>query len=228
MDNGAKAAATGGSSSLGRMSERAKLLTIGVLGIVLAVALAVVLLAGDDESGTQVVTKQGNLDPPGEVLEPGQAASVLMETSEGRFTIDLDTAAAPKTTNSFAYLVEEGFYDGLGFHRIVPGFVIQGGDPLGDGTGGPGFSTVEKPPSDLDYEPGVVAMARAADEDPGTSGSQFFVITGAGGQSLPPEYALVGTVSEGMEVVEEVGRLGGPDEQPTRTVAIEKATLETG
>jgi cyclophilin family peptidyl-prolyl cis-trans isomerase len=150
-----------------------------------------------------------------------------METSEGSFTIDLDTEAAPRTTNSFAYLVQEGFYDGLGFHRIVPDFVIQGGDPLGDGTGGPGFKTVEQPPSDLSYEPGVVAMARSGDERPGTSGSQFFVVTGAGGASLPPEYALVGTVSEGFDVVEEIGSFGGPDEQPTRTVVIEKATLES-
>lgn len=211
------------------MSDRAKLLIIGVSGAVLAVALAVVLLGGDgDSEAPEVVTKQGNLDPPGRVIAPGQAASVVMDTSEGSFTIELDTDAAPKTTNSFAYLVEEGFYDGLGFHRIVPDFVIQGGDPLGDGTGGPGYKTVEKPPADLTYEPGVVAMARAGDEQPGTSGSQFFVVTGAGGASLPPDYALVGRVSDGLDVVEEIGALGAADEQPTRTVVIERATLETG
>lgn len=210
------------------MSERSKLLIIAVSGAILAAALAIVLLGGDDAGSPEVVVKQGDLDPPGRVLEPGQSATVEMETSEGNFTIELDTAAAPKTTNSFAYLVEQGFYDGLGFHRIVPDFVIQGGDPQGDGTGGPGYQTVEEPPRDLAYEPGVVAMARAGDEAPGTSGSQFFVVTGAGGASLPPEYALVGRVSDGMDVVEEIGRLGGPDEQPTRTVAIEKATLQAG
>ena len=211
------------------MSERTKVAIIAVAGAVLAVAVAVVLLTGDEASeNPEVVTKQGDLDPPGQVLEPGEPASVTMETSEGSFTIELDTGAAPETTNSFAYLVEEGFYDGLGFHRIVPDFVIQGGDPLGDGTGGPGFSTVERPPADLEYEPGVVAMARAGDERPGTSGSQFFVVTGAGGASLPPEYALVGQVREGFDVVERIGSLGGPDEQPTQTVVIEEATLETG
>ncbi len=211
------------------MSERAKLVLIGVIGVVLAVAVAIVLLGGDDGSDApEVVSKQGNLDAPGQVLESGQEASVVMETSEGSFTIELDTDAAPKTTNSFAYLTEQGFYDGLGFHRIVPDFVVQGGDPLGDGTGDPGFKTVEKPPADLSYEPGVVAMARAGDESPGTSGSQFFVVTGSGGAALPPEYALVGRVSEGLDVVEEIGSLGGPDEQPTRTVVIEKATLEAG
>ncbi len=201
---------------------------IGVFAALLAVALAVVLLGGEGDESPQVVAKQGDLDPPGQVLDPGQSASVVMDTSEGSFTIDLDTEAAPKTTNSFAYLVEEGFYDGLGFHRIVPDFVIQGGDPRGDGTGGPGFKTVEEPPPDLSYEPGVVAMARSGDERPGTSGSQFFVVTGAGGASLPPEYALVGRVADGLDVVEQIGRLGGPDEQPTRTVVIEKATLGTG
>jgi cyclophilin family peptidyl-prolyl cis-trans isomerase len=211
------------------MDERAKWTIVGVTGVVLAVIVAVVLLSGGDSgSPPQVEVKEGNLDPPGQVLQPGEPASVVMETSEGSFTIELDTERAPKTANTFAYLTEEGFYDGLGFHRIVPDFVIQGGDPKGDGTGGPGFKTVEKPPADLRYEPGVVAMAKSADEAPGTAGSQFFVVTGAGGASLPPEYALVGRVSEGFDVAQEIGRLGGPDEQPTKTVVIEKATLEKG
>lgn len=209
------------------MSDRSKWTIIGVTGAVLAVIVAVVLLSGDDSgSPVQVEVKEGNLDPPTQVLNEGEPASVVMETSEGSFTIELDTAAAPKTTNAFAYLTEEGFYDGLGFHRIVPDFVIQGGDPKGDGSGDPGFKTVEKPPSDLKYEPGVVAMAKSGNEAPGTSGSQFFVVTGAGGASLPPEYALVGRVTQGFDVAEAIGSLGGPDERPTKTVVIEKATLE--
>lgn len=211
------------------MSDRAKWIIVLVTGAVLAVIVAVVLLSGDDSGPpTQVEVKQGNLDPPGQVLEEGEQASVVMDTSEGSFTIELDTSRAPKTTNSFAYLTEEGFYDGLGFHRIVPDFVIQGGDPKGDGSGGPGFKTVEQPPADLKYEPGVVAMAKSGDEAPGTSGSQFFVVTGSGGASLPPEYALVGRVTEGFDVAERIGGLGGPDEQPTKTVVIEKTTLDRG
>jgi cyclophilin family peptidyl-prolyl cis-trans isomerase len=151
-----------------------------------------------------------------------------METSEGSFTIELDTEQAPKTANNFAYLTEEGFYDGLGFHRIVPDFVIQGGDPRGDGTGGPGYKVVERPPAGIEYTPGVVAMAKSGAEKPGTSGSQFFVVTGEGGASLTPDYALVGRVTEGLDVVQAIGRLGGPDERPTKTVVIEKATLEKG
>lgn len=215
--------------ALAVMSDRAKWTIVGVTGAVLAVIVAVVLLSGDDSgSPSKVELKEGNLEPPSQVLQQGEPASVVMETSEGSFTIELDTDRAPKTANAFAYLTEEGFYDGLGFHRIVPDFVIQGGDPRGDGSGGPGFKTVEEPPAELKYEPGVVAMAKSGDEAPGTSGSQFFVVTGSGGASLPPEYALVGRVTEGFDVAEAIGRLGGPDEQPTKTVVIEKATLETG
>ncbi|MCB0829839.1 MAG: peptidylprolyl isomerase, partial [Solirubrobacterales bacterium] len=101
-----------------------------------------------------------------------------METTEGDFTITLDTGNWPITANNFAYLTEEGFFDGLGFHRIVPEFVIQGGDPTGSGTGGPGYSVVETPPRDTKYPIGTVAMAKTAAEAPGTSGSQFFIVTG--------------------------------------------------
>ncbi|MEX0620873.1 MAG: peptidylprolyl isomerase [Solirubrobacterales bacterium] len=209
------------------MSDRAKWIVIGVTGLLLAVIVTAVVLSGDDsDSPASVKVKQGNLNPPEQVLAGGEAASVVMDTSEGSFTIELDTVASPNTTNAFAYLTQEGFYDGLSFHRIVPDFVIQGGDPKGDGTGGPGFKTVEQPAADLKYEPGVVAMAKSGGEAPGTSGSQFFVVTGTGGASLPPEYALVGRVIEGLDVVEKIGRLGGPDEQPTKVVVIEKASLE--
>jgi peptidyl-prolyl cis-trans isomerase B (cyclophilin B) len=211
------------------MNDRNKLLTLMVGGLLLIVVVLTIVLtqdSGDDPVAAEV--KDVQLEEPGQVIEPGETASVTMETTEGSFTIELDSERAPETANSFAYLVEEGFYDGLGFHRIVPDFVIQGGDPLGDGTGGPGYKVVEAPPEDLEYEPGVVAMAKSGAEAPGTSGSQFYVVTGAGGQSLTPDYALVGTVGSGMEVVEEIGALGGPDEQPTREVVIEKATLEKG
>lgn len=212
------------------MSDRSKLTTLLVAGLLMIAVVVVVVLAGQggDEGPTAPVVKTEQLDRPGQVVEPGQPASVTMETSEGTFKIALDTDRAPVTANNFAYLVEQGFYDGLGFHRIVPDFVIQGGDPLGDGTGGPGYKVVEAPPGDLKYTPGVVAMAKSGAEAPGTSGSQFYVVTGAGGRSLAPEYALVGSVESGMDVVEAIGALGSPDEQPTRDVVIEAATLEKG
>ena len=127
-----------------------------------------------------------------------------MTTNCGEFEITLDAERAPKTGGSFKYLADKGFFDGLGFHRIVPGFVIQGGDPQGNGSGGPGYSIVEAPPEDLTYDKGVVAMAKTAIEDPGTSGSQFFVVT-ADGTPLPPEYALLGKVTKGQEVVDLIG-----------------------
>ncbi len=151
----------------------------------------------------------------------------MVRTSCGTFKIALDTERAPKTANSFAYLSEEGFYDDLTFHRIVPEFVIQGGDPLGTGTGGPGYKVVEKPPANLAYTKGTVAMAKSSAEPPGTSGSQFYVVTGADA-GLPPEYALVGKVSEGIDVVERIGGLGTPSEKPKQTVLIEKITIEKG
>ncbi|MCB0831053.1 MAG: peptidylprolyl isomerase, partial [Solirubrobacterales bacterium] len=130
--------------------------------------------------------------------------------------------------NSFAYLTEKKFYDGLGFHRIVPDFVIQGGDPTGSGSGGPGYSVVETPPQDTKYPIGTVAMAKTGSEAPGTSGSQFFVVTGAQGSSLTPDYAIAGKVTDGMDVVEAIGNLGSADETPTKQVVIKKATLEQG
>ncbi|HMU26692.1 MAG TPA: peptidylprolyl isomerase [Solirubrobacterales bacterium] len=216
------------------MSERGKLVTLGVIGAVLAVVVLVVLVGrggdDDDSSIATPVTKDVKLSrpEPGSVVQPGEKASVKMETTEGDFTISLDTENWPVTANSFAYLTEEKFYDGLGFHRIVPDFVIQGGDPTGTGSGGPGYSVVETPPKSTTYPVGTVAMAKTGAEAPGTSGSQFFIVTGAQGSSLTPDYSIAGTVSEGLEVVKRIGELGSASEQPTKQVVIEKATLEKG
>jgi peptidyl-prolyl cis-trans isomerase B (cyclophilin B) len=166
-----------------------------------------------------------NLGPP----PPGTIATV--ETSCGNFEIELDVRRAPRTTASFAYLAEEGLYDGTAFHRLVPGFVIQGGDPMGDGTGGPGYFVDEPPPRNQSYTRGVVAMAKSPTEPPGRSGSQFFVVTGPDA-GLPPDYALLGKISSGEEVVKRIEELGDPasGEQgtPTRPVVIERVTLSEG
>ena len=129
-------------------------------------------------------------------LDPSKTYTVTLLTNCGTIKIELDAKRAPKTAASFASLVERGFYNDLTFHRVVPNFVIQGGDPNGNGTGGPGYHVVEAPPSDLQYTKGVVAMAKAADEPSGASGSQFFIVT-ATNAGLPPDYALVGHVVEG-------------------------------
>lgn len=157
----------------------------------------------------------------------GPAAAVVV-TNCGEFTIALDTARAPKTTSSFAGLVEQGLYDDTLIHRIEPGFVVQGGDPLGTGIGGPGYFVDEPPPSDLTYTRGTVAMAKTAAEPPGRSGSQFFIVTAPADAGLPPDYALLGTVSEGFEAVERIESLVGPDGQPAGAAVIESITLRRG
>jgi cyclophilin family peptidyl-prolyl cis-trans isomerase len=172
--------------------------------------------------------KKISLKAPPQTVKKGEKLTAVVETSCGTFDIALDSSKAPKTVNSFAYLSEEGFYDDLTFHRIAPGFVIQGGDPLGTGSGGPGYTVVEKPPANLSYTKGTVAMAKTSAEPPGSSGSQFYVVT-APDAGLPPEYALVGKVDKGYDAVERIEGLAKPGtEEPKRPVLIEKITIEKG
>jgi cyclophilin family peptidyl-prolyl cis-trans isomerase len=173
--------------------------------------------------------KEVSLKAPPQTVKKGEELTAVVQTSCGTFEIALDTTRAPKTVNSFAYLAEEGFYDDLTFHRIAPGFVIQGGDPLGNGSGGPGYSVDEKPPANLAYTKGTVAMAKTSADPPGRSGSQFYIVTAADA-GLPPEYALAGKVSKGYDVVTKIEELGpeGQEGPPTQTVLIEKMTIEKG
>ena len=146
-------------------------------------------------------------DAPGAPLDPAKTYVATVDTNCGTFEFTLDAKRAPKTAGSFKFLADKGFYDGLLIHRIVPDFVLQGGDPKGDGSGGPGYSVVERPPKDLVYKKGVVAMAKAGTDKPGSSGSQFFVVTGDDAEQLPPEYALLGEVSGGQAVVDKIGAI---------------------
>jgi peptidyl-prolyl cis-trans isomerase B (cyclophilin B) len=171
--------------------------------------------------------KDADLAKPKQRLDPRKTYVATVSTNCGDFEITLDAERAPKTGGSFKYLADKGFYDGLGFHRIVPGFVIQGGDPQGSGSGGPGYSLVEPPPEDLTYDKGVVAMAKSPIEEPGTFGSQFFVVT-AGGTPLPPEYAFVGKVTGGQEVVDLIGTAPvGADERPVEPIVMRSVEVET-
>jgi peptidyl-prolyl cis-trans isomerase B (cyclophilin B) len=183
------------------------------------------------DTGCQHVSKPApkstTLPKPKTALSAGKHYVATVSTSCGDFQITLDAKRAPKTGGSFKYLADKGFYDGTTFHRIVPGFVIQGGDPKGNGTGGPGYKVVETPPKDLQYTKGVVAMAKTQLEAAGTSGSQFFVVTAQDAQ-LPPDYALLGKVTKGMDVVQRIGKLGDPADQtgtPTQTVVMQKVTV---
>ena len=166
-------------------------------------------------------------EKPTKKLDPSKAYSVTMQTNCGSFTIDLAVKSAPATTASFVSLVDKGFYDKTIFHRIVPGFIIQGGDPTASGMGGPGYSTVDKPPANARYTLGTVAMAKTQQEPDGTSGSQFFIVTAQDAQ-LPPQYAIIGEVKDGLDTVTKIGALGDPaTEQPTEIVEIQKATVST-
>ena len=165
-------------------------------------------------------------EQPASPLDAGKTYRVTVRTNCGDFTITLDAKASPAATASFVALAEDGYFDGTSFHRIVPGFVIQGGDPTGTGTGGPGYTTVDTPQQNTRYTKGVVAMAKTGAEPPGAAGSQFFVVT-AEDAGLPPEYAVVGKVTEGLPVVERIGRLGDPTtEQPTQPVVVEEMTVD--
>jgi len=224
-------------------------IVLAVFALVAAVVVAAVLIGqgggSDDDTTSSSSTsseeasagsckkveapapKNVSFKAPDEVLKKGEAATAVVKTSCGTFEIALDTTRAPKTANSFAFLAEEGFYDDLTFHRVAPGFVIQGGDPEGTGTGGPGYTVDEEPPPNLSYTKGVVAMAKSSADPPGRSGSQFYVVT-APDAGLPPEYALVGKVSEGYDVVEKIDALGTPEETPKQTVLIEEVTIDQG
>jgi peptidyl-prolyl cis-trans isomerase B (cyclophilin B) len=165
------------------------------------------------------------LPKPKDKLDPGKTYVARVVTSCGEFDITLDAKRAPRTGGSFKYLADKGFYDGLTFHRIVAGFVIQGGDPAGNGTGGPGYSVVEAPPNNLSYTKGVVAMAKTQDEKPGTSGSQFFVVTAEDAQ-LPPDYALLGKVTKGLDVVDKISAVPTTsDDQPSEPVVIKSVKV---
>jgi peptidyl-prolyl cis-trans isomerase B (cyclophilin B) len=171
--------------------------------------------------------KQVDQRKPTKGLAADSKAVVKLQTSCGEIDIALDAKRQPRTAASFAGLASDGVYDGLTFHRIVPDFVIQGGDPAGDGTGGPGYTITEKPPGDAQYTRGVVAMAKTEIERPGTSGSQFFIVTAEDAQ-LPADYAVVGTVvgDASLATVDKIAAVPtDAQDAPTSPVVIEKATV---
>lgn len=212
--------------------------------VVIALAVVAVILigrGGGGEESSASTQKKANgceeveapkpkkvkLGAPPQTVKRGEKLTAVLETSCGTFSIALDSKRAPKTANSFVYLSKRGFYNDLSFHRVVRGFVIQGGDPLGTGTGGPGYSVTEKPPANLSYTKGTVAMAKSSADPPGRSGSQFFIVTAADA-GLPPEYALLGRVNRGYSIVERIEKLGTPSEKPKQTVLINRLRIEKG
>jgi cyclophilin family peptidyl-prolyl cis-trans isomerase len=167
--------------------------------------------------------KQQQFDgPPPMCIDPAKRYSAEMVTSKGTMTIALDAAGAPATVNNFVFLARYHYYEGIVFHRVIPGFMLQGGDPTGTGRGGPGYRFDDELPKAGRYEIGSLAMANAG---PNTNGSQFFVISGSDGVRLPPQYALFGKVVSGLDVVASIDAIGTKPGTPKETVTIESVTI---
>jgi cyclophilin family peptidyl-prolyl cis-trans isomerase len=160
--------------------------------------------------------------PPPMVVDPAKRYTAEMVTSKGTMTIALDPIAAPKTVNNFVFLARYHYFEGITFHRVIPGFVLQGGDPEGTGRGGPGYRFEDELPKPGRYEIGSLAMANAG---PDTNGSQFFVISGPDGAALPPSYSLFGKVVKGLEVIPAIEAIGSRSGTPSEKVTIESVTI---
>jgi cyclophilin family peptidyl-prolyl cis-trans isomerase len=158
---------------------------------------------------------------PPMIIDTAKTYGATMVTSHGTMEILLDALAAPQTVNSFVFLARWHYYDGVILHRIIPGFVLQGGDPTGSGAGGPGYRFNDELPKPGRYELGSFAMANAG---PHTNGSQFFIISGPDGMRLPPLYALFGKVVKGIDVVTAIDAIGTPSGKPSERVVIESVT----
>lgn len=194
-----------------------------------ATLIAVPLIAGcgSSESASTAADGGGSAaswsSPPEMTIDENATYTADLATSQGDIQIALEPTSAPLTVNNFVFLARQGFYNGTTFHRVIPGFMIQGGDPQGTGTGGPGYQFADELPKAGDYKIGSVAMANAG---PNTNGSQFFIITGEQGVQLPPDYSLFGQVTKGQDVADAISQVptDGAD-KPTTPVTIEKVTI---
>ena len=171
--------------------------------------------------GSSPKTQRFDGRPP-MIIDPAKRYTAEMVTNKGTMTIALDPVAAPKTVNNFVFLARWHYFDGIVFHRIIPGFMLQGGDPEGSGRGGPGYQFEDELPARGRYEIGSVAMANAG---PNTNGSQFFIISGRDGVALPPSYSLFGKVVGGTETISAIESTGSRSGAPSEQVTIESVTI---
>jgi cyclophilin family peptidyl-prolyl cis-trans isomerase len=161
-------------------------------------------------------------EPPSMCIDVTRRYTAELTSSKGTMAIALDPVAAPKTVNNFVFLARYHYFEGIVFHRIVKGFVLQGGDPTGTGSGGPGYRFEDELPRPGRYELGSLAMANAG---PNTNGSQFFIISGPSGLRLPPQYSLFGKVISGLDVVAAIDAIGTSSGQPRERVLIESVSI---
>jgi cyclophilin family peptidyl-prolyl cis-trans isomerase len=167
-------------------------------------------------------------EAPAMIVDPAKTYTATIETSKGTITVDLLAKDAPVTVNNFVCLARAGFFDGIAFHRVVAGFVVQAGDPTGTGGKGPGYQFQDELPTTLNYERGTLAMANAG---PNTNGSQFFICLDDLSQSLAKNYSIFGKVTAGMEAVDAIAAVpvqpgpSGEPSSPTEQVLITKVTI---
>jgi peptidylprolyl isomerase len=165
--------------------------------------------------------------PPAMRIDPAKRYEATLHTTKGDIALELLAGDAPQTVNNFVFLAREGFYDNTPFHRVIRGFMIQGGDPTGTGSGGPGYKFADEPVG-RPYGRGIVAMANAG---PNTNGSQFFICHGRNAESLPPNYTIFGRVAEGLEAVDAIADVptragrGGENSTPTEDVRISSVEI---
>ena len=159
------------------------------------------------------------------MIDPEKRYTAEVVTSKGTVVIALDALAAPATVNNFVFLARWHYYDGVTFHRIIPGFMCQGGDPEGSGRGGPGYRFADELPAPGRYEIGSLAMANAG---PDTNGSQFFIVSGPDGVGLPPSYSLFGKVVKGLDVLKAMESVGSRSGAPSEPVIIESVVITEG
>ncbi len=173
------------------------------------------------DGSAPTIKRFGSMPPMG--IDPAKRYSATLETTLGTMVIALDAAAAPLTVNNFVFLAAHHYYDGVIFHRIIKGFMCQGGDPEGSGRGGPGYKFGDELPKPGKYQIGSVAMANAG---PNTNGSQFFIVSGPSGVGLPPLYSLFGQVVKGLDVVEAMQSVATrPGDRPVEDVVIKSVTI---
>ena len=177
----------------------------------------------NQEEGEKMVQKKDNLKAPEMQIDKNKTYKAVLSTTEGDIAISLHADKTPITVNNFIYLSEKGFYNKTIFHRVIKGFMIQGGDPEGTGAGGPGYKFKDEP-FDGEYKRGIVAMANAG---PNTNGSQFFIMHKE--YNLPKNYVIFGEVIEGLEVVDKIAQApvkpGGEGSTPVNPVTVKSVEI---
>ena len=165
--------------------------------------------------------------PPPDTIDRAKTYTATVDTSAGAMTLELFASEAPLTVNNFVHLARDGFYEDCQFHRVISGFMIQGGCPKGDGTGGPGYRFQDEPVT-RKYVRGTLAMANAG---PNTNGSQFFIVHGADA-GLPPNYTIFGMLTDGGDVLDTLANSpvtrsrGGENSSPAERLVINNITIE--